>query len=88
MMLKAFILFYLRLFRESVCPPRKRRVEPDPAHFHRRRFTRKYIRKRGIVKNLWISAGILMLSFPLLPFIAGLSLFMTFVSFLILDETS
>ena len=95
-MLKALLAFYLRLLLDSAWEwawrclrsQPSRSVTPDPNHFHRRRYTSKYYRKRDIVKNLWISAGLLMLAYPVLPFVVGLSLFMTFLSFLILDETS
>ncbi|TQV73556.1 hypothetical protein FKG94_17840 [Exilibacterium tricleocarpae] len=87
-MLKALVVFYLRLWWQQMQSRPARNINPDPAHFHRRRFTTKYHRKRGIVKNLWISAGLVMLTYPALPFVVGLSLFMIFLSFLILDETS
>lgn len=61
--------------------------EPDEKHFYRRTFTRKYRRKRQLVKNLWIASGLVMLAYPLVPFIASLGLFMTFISFSILDES-
>ena len=87
-MLKALIAFYLRLMWEHLRSRPVQKKTPDPEHFHWRRYTAKYHRKRDIVKNLWILAGLLMLSYPALPFVVGLSLFMTFLSFLILDETS
>lgn len=61
---------------------------PDPNHSHRRRFTAAYRRKREIVKSLWIASGLVMLAFPLLPLIVGLSLFTTFMAFVVLDETA
>jgi hypothetical protein len=60
---------------------------PDAQHPHRRRFTRRYRRKRGIVKNIWIFSGALMLlqSTPAVIIVIGLGT--TFLSFVILDET-
>lgn len=61
---------------------------PDPSHPHRRRFTAKYRRKRGIVKNLWICSGLLMLGLGAsLELVLGLGLTTTFAAFCILDET-
>ena len=60
---------------------------PDAAHPHRRRFTLAYRRKRGIVKNIWICCGLVMLSTASPALIVALSLGTTFLSFLILDET-
>lgn len=60
----------------------------DPNHAHGRRFTRAYRRKQSIVKSMWIASGLVMLAFPLLPLIAGLSLFTTFMAFVVLDETN
>jgi len=59
----------------------------EPAHCHGRRYTLKYRRKKGIVKSLWIVSGLSMLVIPILPFMAALGLFTTFLSFVILDET-
>jgi hypothetical protein len=60
---------------------------PDAEHPHRRRFTRRYRRKQGIVKNVWICSGALMLlqSTPAAIIVLGLGT--TFLSFVILDET-
>jgi hypothetical protein len=60
---------------------------PDPNSPHRRRFTHGYRRKMGLVKNLWIGAGLLVLFHPspVVLLTAGLS--MTFVAFTLLDET-
>ncbi len=60
----------------------------DPSHSHGRRYTRAYQKKREIVKSVWIGSGLLMLVFPVLPLVAALSLLTTFLSFVILDETS
>ena len=86
-MLGAFIRFYLTLLRDNLSRQPAPPVKPDPNHYHRRRFTAKYRRKQGIVKSLWISSGVVMLCFPVAPFVMGLGLFTTFLSFVILDET-
>ncbi|WP_226999790.1 hypothetical protein [Microbulbifer aggregans] len=61
---------------------------PDPEDAHSRRYSRRYRHKRGWVKNLWIAAGVLMLCFPLLPFVVPLGLLTSFISFALLDETA
>lgn len=60
---------------------------PDAAHPHRRRFTQRYRRKQGIVKNVWIVSGAIMILNGALATIIALSLATTFLSFMILDET-
>ena len=60
---------------------------PDATHPHRRRFTDTYRRKRGIVKDIWICSGLVMLSTASPALIVTLTLATTFLSFLILDET-
>lgn len=60
---------------------------PDPASPHRRRFTAKYRRKLGLVKNLWIAAGLLVLLSPTVATLLIVGLSMTFLAFIVLDET-
>lgn len=60
----------------------------DPSHSHGRRFTRAYKRKKEIVKLVWVGSGATMLLFPAPAFIVALALFITFLSFVILDETA
>ena len=60
---------------------------PDPNHSHGRRLTQSYKKKQGIVKNLWIGSGMLMLFIPVLPYLVAAALLTTFLSFVILDET-
>lgn len=60
----------------------------DPRHAHGRRLTTAYKKRQGLVKNIWIISGFSMLVIPALPWMAALSLFTTFLSFTILDETS
>ncbi|WP_264300108.1 hypothetical protein [Microbulbifer hainanensis] len=40
------------------------------------------------MKNLWIGTSLLMLCFPLLPFVLAIGLLTSFLSFAILDETA
>jgi len=61
---------------------------PDCDHPHRRRFTAGYRRKRGIVKNVWIVSGAVMAIQASPAIIVALTLGTTFLSFVILDETS
>lgn len=60
----------------------------DPSHSHGRRFTPCYRKKKDLVRVVWIGSGLKMLAFPVMPFIAVLSLLTTFLSFGILDETA
>ena len=60
---------------------------PDHEHPHRRRFTPAYRRKQGIVKNVWIGSGIVMIVTGSTALILGLGLGTVFLSFMILDET-
>lgn len=62
-------------------------VDKTSEHPHYRRFTRRYQRKRSIVKNYWIGAACIVLLFPLLHVALPLILLTTCVSFTILDET-
>lgn len=50
--------------------------------------SRRYRLKRSWVKNLWIGTSLLMLCFPLLPFVLAVGLLTSFLSFAILDETA
>ncbi len=60
----------------------------DPEHFHHRRKTKKYLKKKNITKNIWITllVGVGITTPPL--FIITILFFLgTFTSFAILDET-
>ncbi len=70
------------------CPKCYERRQPDENHPYRRLFTKKYQAKKQVVKGLWIATGILMIIYPLMPFIVTLGLFTTFLSFSILDEST
>ncbi|MEH6625359.1 MAG: hypothetical protein V7739_02865 [Motiliproteus sp.] len=69
-------------------PERYERCQPDENHAYRRLFTKAYKAKKQIVKGLWIATGLLMIAYPLLPFMVTLGLFTTFLSFSILDESA
>lgn len=60
---------------------------PDPNSPHRRRYTRAYRRKRELVKNLWIGAGLITLTNPTLSMALIVGLPMIFLAFTVLDET-
>ena len=61
---------------------------PDQDHPHRRRFTPRYRRKQGIVKNVWIASGVVMILQASPAIILAMALGTTFLSFVILDETA
>lgn len=73
--------------KQCLLPAWTRDCCPDRRHPHRRRFTASYRRKRGIVKNIWIASGLLMLAHGSVAMIFALGLGTTFLSFMILDET-
>ena len=86
------MLSLFELFLLLYCPKRywnslQNRQQADPNHPYKRLFTERYLAKKRIVKGIWIASGLLMLSFPLLPFVVTLGLFTTFLSFSILDES-
>lgn len=60
---------------------------PDHEHPHRRRFTRRYKRKQGIVKNIWIASGVVMIIQASPAIIFAMALGTAFLAFVILDET-
>lgn len=53
---------------------------------HQRRLTPEYRAKKRKLRTVWIVAGIAMLLYPELPFIAIVALVTTFLSFGILDS--
>jgi hypothetical protein len=59
----------------------------DEDHPHRRRFTVRYRRKQGIVKNVWIMSGLVMLVQASPALMLATALGTTFLAFVILDET-
>lgn len=61
---------------------------PDHDHPHKRRYTRLYRRKRGIVRNLWIASGLVMIALATPAMILAIAMGTTFLSFVILDETA
>ena len=44
-------------------------------------------RKVGLVKNLWIATGLFLLANPIPALMISVVLFMTFISFSLIDET-
>jgi hypothetical protein len=61
--------------------------EADKAqHPSLRRYTRKYRKKKKIVRDLWLVSGLLMLCVPV-TFMLAMALGTTLLAFVILDET-
>lgn len=67
-------------------PPEGATEQERAQHPHWRRFTGKYRRKQRIVRDIWLSAGVLMLLSPLAALPVWL-LGTTLLSFVVLDET-
>ncbi|WP_226661376.1 hypothetical protein [Microbulbifer aggregans] len=82
------IRFYCTILVRTFLPQESEIVLAKEDDDHLRRYSRRYKIKRGWVKNLWIGTSLLMLCFPLLPFILAIGLFTSFLSFAILDETA
>lgn len=88
-MLIKLMQFYWKLMHQVVWQPSWLLSKiPDRRHFHRRRFTENYQKKRRVVRSLWFSAALMMLAFPFAHLVVVIALFTTFISFSILDETS
>ena len=87
-MLWEFVKFYWQLLASCWKPAWLDSQQPDSSHFHRRRYTVEYRKKRRLVRDLWLGVGLLMLCFPIAAVFVGVGLFTTFLSFMILDETS
>ncbi|MYM62233.1 hypothetical protein [Pseudomaricurvus sp. HS19] len=87
-MIKEFVAFYWGLYQQFTWEPvYLLATDPDKYHFHRRRFTKKYRQKQRVVRSLWFSMMLTVLAFPSLHFATIVTLFTTFLSFCILDET-
>lgn len=71
-----------------VLPHWTRDRSPDCNHPSKRRFTPIYQRKQGIVKNVWIASGLVMILVATPAMVLAITLGTTFLSFVILDETS
>jgi hypothetical protein len=67
-------------------PPPSATEEEKAAHPRWRRYTRKYRRKRKIVRDVWIVSGLIIAAAPPGAAIV-LALGTTFIAFMILDET-
>ena len=88
MMLWWIIRFYCLLWHGSLTGAiRTEEIIDSENHAHFRRFREDYKKKRSVVKNFWIFAGIITLLFPFLHVIFGISLLTTFLSFSYLDES-
>ncbi|MGI9274627.1 MAG: hypothetical protein ACR2PT_07240 [Endozoicomonas sp.] len=86
--MRHFISLLVIILKIRLMPDWMQDQTPDSQHFYRRTFTRSYKAKKGLVRNLWIGAGLLVLLNPVLPVLLLVALPTTFLSFLILDETS
>ena len=73
--------------RQQLLPNDLHDCSPEKGHPHKRRFTASYRRKRGIVKNVWIVSGTVMVLQASPALIIAMTLGTTFLSFMILDET-
>lgn len=78
----------IKPLRDRFLPNWIQNTEADNLHPHRRRFTAAYRRKLDIVRNLWIGSGILMMVQATPVITAVLCIATTFLSFMILDESS
>ena len=74
--------------RRQILPASLQDCSPDKNHPHKRRFTAKYRRKKDIVRNVWIVSGTLMVLQASPAIVLAMTLGTTFLSFMILDETS
>ena len=74
--------------RQQLLPDSLHDCSPERDHPHKRRFTAAYKRKQGIVKNVWIVSGTVMILQASPAIIIAMTLGTTFLSFMILDETS
>lgn len=87
-MFRMLLRFYCTLLVRSFLPRESEIVLPNEDDDHLRRYSKRYQVKRGWVKNLWIGSTLLMICFPLLPFILAVGLLTSLLSFAILDETA
>lgn len=71
---------------QILMPSRGAGVAHKPRHLFGKVMTPDYLRRREMVKNFWLVAGIAMMALPLLHWIVAVSLFTTFVSLMYLDE--
>ncbi len=91
-MLSLFFEFYSKLWRFYLLSHIYREEfitnsDCHSKHHHYRRYTKEYEKKKDIVRQLWVVAGLLTLMFPILPFMAVILISTTFLSFVFLDET-
>jgi hypothetical protein len=67
-------------------PPSKCSEEDKARHPSFRRYTRRYLKKKQLVRDVWITSGVIMLCVPIHA-MPVLVLGTTFLAFMILDET-
>ena len=77
---------WLSLCLQLFLPAWRQTLTPNARHACGRTLTPGYLARKSMVKNFWIASGAVMVMIPIMPFIIGLALFMTFVSFMYLDE--
>ncbi|MFA0790436.1 hypothetical protein ACCI51_07740 [Microbulbifer echini] len=87
-MLLAIVCFYCTNFVRFFLPQQQELPLLGHLDCDTRRYSYQYRQKKDLVRWLWIGASLLMLCFPLLPFVLGLTFFTAFLSFAILDETA
>jgi len=89
---ECFLLLYCPDYWSRTCAPlHNDRPSPRSADHHhprQRLLSKNYKAKKRIVRGIWIATGLLMIGFPLPPFMVTLGLFTTFLSFTILDESA
>ena len=81
------IVFYLELYRSYFLSHYFLREFVDEGHPYYRRNFSMYKKKQNFVKSLWLAALIAIAAFPYIHIIIPVSLFTTFISFSVLDET-
>ncbi|WP_226646667.1 hypothetical protein [Microbulbifer variabilis] len=87
-MLLAIIRFYCTNFVRFFLPQQPELPQNGPLDCDTRRCSNEYRQKKGLVRWLWTGVSLVMLCFPLLPLVLGLTFFTAFLSFAILDETA
>lgn len=81
--------FIFLWFTTCVLPSWRQKIlhnQGDRTGFDSRVLSDRHLRKRSVVKNFWIIAGLLMLLQPVLHVVLVVGMFTTFLSFMYLDE--
>jgi hypothetical protein len=81
-----FFSIFWRKIKTTLLPLWLTHAVPDPKHFSHRRLTTLYQRRTNIVKMLWLFVALVLMLFPFPAFAVPLCLFISFVSFSVLDE--